>query len=171
MGPIDVFIGVGSNLGDRVGAVHRAVGLLRSVDGVGELELSRLYESAPWGKVDQPPFVNAVVHVRTVLGPVQLLIVLRTIELKLGRVPSDRWGPRSIDLDILLYGDVTIRRRGLTIPHAAMDERAFVLAPLRDLLPSYQCANGEGIDRRLERIRTLQNVEPINDGSLASNVR
>lgn len=155
---IDSYVGLGSNLGDREGQVTRAMDLLAATPGVHGLSRSSLYESEPWGFLDQPPFVNAVARVMTDLGPLQLFVALRRIESKLGRTPTFRWGPREIDLDLLLYGDCQIRRQGLIVPHPSMHQRVFVLEPLRELRPDYRLPSGVAIDEAIARLADQQKV-------------
>ncbi len=131
-----VFIALGSNLGDRIGNCRRAMELIgRDGTGVRIVRRSSLYETAPWGLKDQPPFVNAVVEVDTELEPRSLLDFLKSVEKELGgkKNPSERWGPRWMDLDIILYGDRIIDEAGLTVPHPLMARRAFVLLPLAEI--------------------------------------
>lgn len=132
---VDVFLGLGANLGDRRAALRAAVAELRAV--LADVRISALYETAPWGDADQPPFLNAALRGRTSLAPLELLDQTQAIEARLGRVRSGRrWGPRAIDIDILLYGSETVAHPRLAIPHPLIRERAFVLRPLADLAPS-----------------------------------
>jgi 2-amino-4-hydroxy-6-hydroxymethyldihydropteridine diphosphokinase len=126
-----VYIGIGSNLGDRRSNVERAIAALAELGRVGAA--SSLYRSAPWGRTDQPWFLNGVVAVETDRSPRELLDALLAIERRLGRTAGERWGPRVIDLDLLLYDDVTIEEAGLHVPHPRMRERGFVLVPLAEL--------------------------------------
>jgi 2-amino-4-hydroxy-6-hydroxymethyldihydropteridine diphosphokinase len=127
------YVGLGSNLGDREEAVRRAAEL------IGARRLSRLFETEPWGLVDQPPFVNAVAEVETPLDARGLLNELLDVERKLGRERiGPRWGPRTIDLDLLLFGDLQIDEPGLAVPHPYLHERLFVLEPLADLDPELE---------------------------------
>jgi 2-amino-4-hydroxy-6-hydroxymethyldihydropteridine diphosphokinase len=133
---VRAYVGVGSNLGDRVGTIDRAVGLLREAPGVEAVRLSTLRETEPWGPVEQPPFLNGAVEVETGLAPDRLLAVLLDVERALGRVRAgERWGPRTIDLDLLLYGDAVVDEPGLTVPHPRLHERRFALEPLAELAP------------------------------------
>jgi 2-amino-4-hydroxy-6-hydroxymethyldihydropteridine diphosphokinase len=129
-----VYIGLGSNLGPREEALRRAVELLRHVDMVSVDRLSSLYESAPIGP-PQPNFLNAVVEVSCALPPLRLLSVLKHLEVELGRRPSPRWGPRAIDLDVLLYDTRVVAEPQLQIPHLELHRRRFVLEPLCELNP------------------------------------
>lgn len=121
-------VGLGSNLGDSSATIRAALEALAKEHEL--LRVSPLYRTEPWGVEDQPPFVNAVAVIATDLTPEGLLESLKAIEARLGRVPSYRWGPRALDLDILLYDDVRVDRPELQIPHPRMHERAFVLVPL-----------------------------------------
>jgi 2-amino-4-hydroxy-6-hydroxymethyldihydropteridine diphosphokinase len=124
------YVGLGSNLGDREATIRRAADLL------GALRLSSIRETEPWGYADQPMFLNAVAELDTALAPPELLARLLEAERDLGRTRGGpRYGPRTIDLDLLLYGDVVLEEPGLTVPHPRLHERAFVLEPLFELDP------------------------------------
>ena len=124
------YVGVGSNLGDRKGSITRAAEL------IGARRLSTVVETEPWGLEDQPRFLNAAAELETQLSARTLLELLLDVERQLGRVRGgQRWGPRSIDLDLLLFGGETIDEPGLTVPHPFLLERAFVLRPLAELAP------------------------------------
>jgi 2-amino-4-hydroxy-6-hydroxymethyldihydropteridine diphosphokinase len=128
-------IGIGSNLGDAAASVRRGCERLDELGTV--LARSRLFRSPPWGVTDQAPFVNAAVLVDTPLSPRALLAALKRIEAEEGRVPTVRWGPRVLDLDILAYGDLQLNEPDLVIPHPRLRERAFALVPLADVDPHY----------------------------------
>ena len=128
-----VYIGLGSNLGDRLENFHQVLGRFPSTITINRV--SPVYETDPWGYNDQPAFLNQVVEVSTVLAPLELLQELKHLEELQGRAPTFRYGPRRIDLDILLYNNMVYNRAGLIIPHIHMHERAFVLVPLADLAP------------------------------------
>jgi 2-amino-4-hydroxy-6-hydroxymethyldihydropteridine diphosphokinase len=128
-----VFLALGSNLGDRLANLEAAVAALPP--GVDGILPSPVYETRPWGVIDQPHFLNMVVRGETALAPLPLLKFLKNIEVEHGRQPTIIWGPRLIDLDILFYDDQVIEAAGLTIPHPYLHERAFVLVPLADLAP------------------------------------
>ena len=128
-----VTLGLGTNLGDRRLQLARARAALAGI--ITQLRCSAIYETAPWGVTDQPPFLNAVCQGSTDLTPPSLLAVLKQLEHDLGRVAGPRWGPRAIDLDILLYDDLVLDTPGLIIPHPRLQERAFVLVPLAELDP------------------------------------
>lgn len=129
------YVGLGANLGDRETTLRHAVDRLGTNDGVEVVAVSTLRETEPWGPVAQPPFLNGVVALETVLEPVELLEVLLEIERGLGRDRREetRWGPRTIDLDLLLYDDRVVDEPGLTVPHPRLHERRFVLEPLAEL--------------------------------------
>ena len=124
------YVGLGANLGDREAKIREAAAL------IGARRLSQIVETEPWGLVEQPPFLNAVAEVDAVLGPEELLAALLDVEQRLGRVRTGpRWGPRTIDLDLLLYGDLELAGPRLTVPHPHLHERLFVLEPLLELAP------------------------------------
>lgn len=125
------YVGLGSNVGDRADNLARAFAALREIGRA--FHRSSIYRTAPWGRTDQPEFFNAVASFDTELSPHELLDSLRTIEVQLGREPGERWGPRVIDLDILLYDDVTIADERLRLPHEHLSERAFALVPLAEI--------------------------------------
>ena len=132
------FVGIGSNLGDREENLRRAVELLSAEDGIDVTGLSEIRETEPVGPVEQGPFLNGAVRVETELGPRELLERLLAVEQRLGRVRTERWGPRTIDLDLLLYGDEIVDEPGLAVPHPWLHERRFALEPLLDLAPSLE---------------------------------
>jgi 2-amino-4-hydroxy-6-hydroxymethyldihydropteridine diphosphokinase len=125
---ISAYIGLGSNLGDREATIASALAALPGVVAV-----SRLRETAPVGVVDQPRFLNGVARLETALAPRELLDALLAVERSLGRERHERWGPRTIDLDLLLYGNEVVDEPGLTVPHPRLHERRFVLEPLAEL--------------------------------------
>jgi 2-amino-4-hydroxy-6-hydroxymethyldihydropteridine diphosphokinase len=129
-------IGIGSNLDNPAENCKKAIELLGDLGKVRAV--SKLYATKPWGILDQPDFCNAAALVDTALGPRDLLKGLQQIETKIGRTATIKWGPRVIDLDILTYGDLQMDESDLKIPHPFMNERAFVLIPLADVLPEYQ---------------------------------
>ncbi len=129
------YVGLGSNLGDRRATLEGAVAELGLTPGVRVLRVSSFHETDPVGGPPQPRYVNAVAEVETSLGPRALLDRLRAVEARFGRERGARWGPRTLDLDLLLHGEDVIDEPGLAVPHPRMAERAFVLAPLRELVP------------------------------------
>ncbi len=142
------YVALGSNLGDRRATLERAMELLDAHPGVRVVATSSLRETEPWGPVEQPPFLNGAVALDTTLGPRALLDVLLETEETLGRVRAERWGPRSIDLDLLLYGDAVVDEPGLVVPHPRLHERLFVLEPLAALQPE-AVVPGRGVVREL----------------------
>ena len=128
------YVGLGANLGPREATLLRAIELLGADPEIEVLELSALRETDPVGVEDQPSFVNGAVAVETTLSPRRLLDALLRVERELGRVrDGERWGPRTIDLDLLLYGDEVADEPGLTLPHPRLHERRFALEPLAEL--------------------------------------
>ena len=132
------FVGIGSNLGDREANLGQAIELLSAEDGIEVVAVSEIRETDPVGPVEQGPFLNGAVKVDTSLGPRELLDRLLSVENRLGRVRSERWGPRTIDLDLLLYGGERVDEPGLTVPHPRLHERRFALEPLLDLDPALE---------------------------------
>lgn len=128
-----IYIALGSNIGDRLVNLARARELMRGF--VQIITESGIYETPPWGVADQPRFLNQVIKGSTDLAPLWLLNHLKAVERQMGRVKTVRFGPRIIDLDILLYGDRTIDYKRLQVPHPRMLERAFVLVPLAEISP------------------------------------
>lgn len=130
----DVYLLLGSNLGDRLGKVEEAAKLIEKF--IGQIVLrSGLYETASWGNTDQPDFINQVLQVRTGLAAREVLEKALAIEVQLGRVRHEKWGSRIIDIDILFYGDSVIEEADLVVPHPHLHERAFVLIPLQEIAP------------------------------------
>ncbi len=129
------YVALGSNLGDRAGYLLAALSALGRTENTRLARLSRIYETAPVGPSGQGPYLNMVAEIETRLEPRPLLEALLAIERSLGRVRRERWGARTIDLDLLLYADVVLNTEALILPHPRLHERAFVLAPLCDLIP------------------------------------
>ncbi len=129
------YLGLGSNLGDRQRNLEQAVAALKRTPGIQLARVSSFRLTPPFGVQDQPEFLNAVVEIMTELEPTSLLTAVKDIETKLGRVPSYRWGPRRIDIDILLYDHLRWESPELTIPHPGILERPFVMEPLAELAP------------------------------------
>ena len=130
-------VGLGANLGDAAASVRAAVQALATLPRTQLIAASRLYRSAAWGVTAQPDFVNAVAVIETGLAPRELLDALLAIERRFGRtrVAGERWGPRTLDLDLLLFGEETIDAPGLQVPHPRLHERAFALLPLLEAWP------------------------------------
>lgn len=135
-----VYLSLGSNLGDRVAYIQQAVKLLQANNAVTLVRSSTLYETEPWGNRQQDWFINAVVEIKTQLSPFELLKHCQNIETQLGRVREGvpRWGKRTMDIDILFYGDEIINTPELTVPHKYLQDRAFTLVPLLELIPNFK---------------------------------
>ena len=141
------YVGLGSNLGEREATLREALTRLGELDGVALVAVSSFRETDPVGNVDQPRFVNGAAEIETNLGARELLDRLLEVERSLGRDRSreERWGPRTVDLDLLLYGDETVGEVGLEIPHPRLAERPFVLEPLLELDPELRLPNGRAL--------------------------
>jgi 2-amino-4-hydroxy-6-hydroxymethyldihydropteridine diphosphokinase len=129
-------LGLGGNVGDVRATMAAALDRLAAIPGIRIAAVSALYSTPPWGKTDQPDFLNAAALLETGLPPRGLLDAVLGVERALGRERQERWGPRTIDIDILLYGEERIDEPGLSLPHARLAERAFALLPLADVLPA-----------------------------------
>jgi len=132
------YLGIGSNLGDRLEHLQLAVDDLAAADGVDLVAVSPVYETEPVGGPEQPDYLNAVVAVDTTLTAHELLRVAQAIEAEADRVRTVRWGPRTLDVDVLLVEGVQVEEPDLVVPHPRMTERAFVLVPLADLDPAWR---------------------------------
>jgi para-aminobenzoate synthetase component I len=154
------YLGLGGNLGDRLAVLSEALGLLARAPEVRIARVSPVYETKAVGLTDQPDFLNLVVEVETTLTPHTLLDVCLAIEQQLGRVRRERWGPRTLDIDVLLHADLTLSDNRLTLPHPRLHERAFVLAPLADLAPD-RCVHDTPVSSLLARVdRTGVTLRP-----------
>lgn len=129
-----VYIGIGSNLGNREENCRKAIDLLKE-NGIIVKKQSSMYETEPWGVKDQPKFMNMAVEAETDKTPEELLEILKRTEKEIGRTETTKWGPRIIDLDILFYDDLILKTENLEIPHPFMHEREFVLKPLCEIAP------------------------------------
>lgn len=132
-GTVTAFIGIGSNMGNREENINKAIKQLSETVGIKVCAVSKLYNTKPVGYTEQADFLNGAIKIKTTLTPHELLKACQRIEKNLKRERVIRWGPRTIDLDILLYGDCTINDKDLIIPHPRMHERDFVLKPLKDI--------------------------------------
>jgi 2-amino-4-hydroxy-6-hydroxymethyldihydropteridine diphosphokinase len=140
---VNVFIAIGSNLNDPVGQAQRGIEALKQIPRTRLLRASQLYSSSPMGPQDQPDYINAVVEIETDLSPLELLNYTQAIELDHGRVRKDqRWGPRTLDLDLLLFGQQIINSERLTVPHYGIKVREFVLYPLAEISPHLTLPDG-----------------------------
>ena len=142
-----VFLGLGSNLGDRLTLLRRAAAELG--EKVTITAESPVYETEPWGVIDQPDFLNMCIEGRTKLGPHALLDFVKQVERSLGRKPRKRWGPREIDIDILFYDHLILEDPLLTIPHKGIVERATVLVPLAEIAPDFRHPSNQKTIREL----------------------
>ena len=143
------YVGLGSNVGDREALIRRAADLIAAV------RLSTIRETEPWGYEDQPAFLNAVAEVETELSPRLFLRRLLDVEAGLGRDRSGpRWGPRTIDLDLLLYGGLAVDEPGLIVPHPRLTERLFVLEPLAELAPAQKIPGNGTVSEALAGIQS-----------------
>jgi 2-amino-4-hydroxy-6-hydroxymethyldihydropteridine diphosphokinase len=160
---VDAFLGLGSNVGDRLATLQRAVDLLSAEPGIRVRRSSRVWETDPVGGPEQPDFLNAVVEVDTELKPFELLSAVDHVEASLGRFRDIHWGPRTIDIDILLIGDLVLTGERLAVPHPRMHERAFVIVPLLELIPDPVLPTGIRIlDVRLTDQPVRPNAPPLN---------
>ncbi|HZB85876.1 MAG TPA: 2-amino-4-hydroxy-6-hydroxymethyldihydropteridine diphosphokinase [Gaiellaceae bacterium] len=149
------YVGLGANLGDREGAIRNAVDLLGAEPGIEIVAVSRLRETDPVGYVDQPRFLNGAAALETDLAAAELLALLLDVERRLGRerTGEERFGPRTIDLDLLLYGQEEIDEPGLTVPHPRLAERRFALEPLHELEPDLALPDGRRVADLLHGMR------------------
>lgn len=154
-------IGMGTNVGDRLATLEAAIWTLHDTDGVEVADVSGIWETAPWGGVDQDAYLNAVVVVDTTLGPHDLLVDLQATEAAFGRDRDRevRWGPRTLDLDVLLYGDEVIDTPDLVVPHPRLEERAFVLVPLLEVLPGHTLPNGTRLTAALAALAPFDGID------------
>lgn len=155
------FLGLGSNLGDRLLQLQRAVDLLDEDERITVDGVSSVYETAPVGGPEQEPFLNLAVRVVTRHSPRRLLAACQAVEHALGRVRTVRWGPRTIDVDILLYGPRVVATRTLQIPHPRLTERAFALIPLIEVAPGAALPDGTSLVRALARLAPVEDVTMI----------
>jgi len=140
---VDASLGLGGNIGDVAGSLIHALQSLANSPGVELRRMSSIYKTPPWGKLDQPPFLNMAVLVETTLPARALLALCLDIEQKMGRRRLERWGPRTLDIDILTYGEAAIDEPDLKAPHPRIAERAFVLAPLAEIVPHLRIGGRE----------------------------
>ena len=155
------FLGLGSNLGDRLEYLQRAVDLLDSDPKVQVDAVSGVYETEPVGGPDQDPFLNLAARVRTRRSPWRLLGLCHEVEQRLGRVRAERWGPRTVDVDILLWHGRVVATRRLQIPHPRLAERAFALIPLLEVAPGVTMPDGTSLATLLARLAPIEGVTAI----------
>lgn len=128
-----VYLGLGSNMGNRRGNLAAAAEILQNY--LSDIKSSSIYQTRPWGRTDQPDFLNMCLKSQTDLTPQRLMRILKNTEKQLGRTNGVKWGPRPIDIDLLFYGDLIIKNKQLEVPHPRLHERAFVLVPLAEIAP------------------------------------
>lgn len=164
--PVRAFVGLGANIGDREACLAEARRSLDDRPGIALAAVSSLYETEPVGYMDQPWFLNQVVEVVTGLDPHGLLRVLQEIEQGLGRQRLIRWGPRVIDLDLLLFGDEVLTGPVLTVPHPRIYERSFVLAPLGEIAPDHVHPDGRTTLEHLQALGAGQKIRLYGPSSM-----
>lgn len=154
------YLGLGANIGDPAKQLRDAIKRLSAADGVNLLRQSRVYETEPIGVTDQPRFLNMVVEVEIAdeMAARELLVLVKQIESDVGRTKRERWGPREIDIDVLLMGEERVKEGDFEIPHPRMWERAFVMAPLAELAPEVKGPMGETVAEIAERLRREQEI-------------
>jgi len=158
----DVFLGLGCNLGDRMTALKRALDGIAALDATYVLSVADVVESEPWGVTGQPAFANTVARVDTAIPADRLLVALKELEVELGRTEGVRYGPRVIDIDILLYGDEEWETPTLTVPHPRLAERDFVVTPLLQIAPRVRLPDGSAITReRATEGRVIRVLGPV----------
>lgn len=160
---IDAYLSLGSNVGDRLETLTAAVFALHESPGVAVAEISGVYETAPWGGVEQPAFLNCCVRVVTSLGPEELLDELQTTETAFGRDRQQerRWGPRTLDIDLLLYGEEEIDTPRLQVPHPRLGERPFVLVPLMEIMPGGSLPDGRRLSALLTDLMPIEGIDLV----------
>lgn len=159
----NIYIGVGGNLTNPKQTVIDAIAALRQLEHIEVIASSSLYQSKPMGPQDQPDYVNAVVHIATSLTPLALLDKLQAVEQQFGRVrKAERWGARTLDLDMLLYGDSIISTERLQVPHYGMKQREFVLIPLAEIAPELQLPDGSSVTTLVKQIN-LNGMQKLAD--------
>lgn len=159
---VRAYIGLGSNLDDPLRQLRRALESLAQLPQTTLAGCSRFYRSAPLGPQDQPDYVNAVAALDTALAAEALLDALQAIETAQGRIRTRRWGPRTLDLDLLLYGDAVLATPRLCVPHPGLAERSFVLYPLYELAPELRLPDGRALAELLDRCDPA-GLEPLAD--------
>lgn len=159
---VKVYLGLGGNIGDVRHSFARALSLLDENQNIDIAELSGLYETPPWGDENQDKFLNACVQIETTLSPIELLDFVKKIEAHQKRTKTRKWGPRTIDIDLLIYGDLELKTDRLTIPHPHMKERVFVLLPLRDIAKTLKI-EGEATSHWIEN-QSEDGITKIADG-------
>ena len=165
---VTAYIGIGSNLADPSSQVRQAVLALKKLPQTRAIACSPLYRSKPWGVSGQPDYINAVAALETTLPALELLTQLQAIETARGRLRTVRWGPRTLDLDILLYGGLQLDGPRLIVPHPRLRERAFVLYPLHDLAPALRLPDGTTLATLLAQCPPWE-LERVEESELQSS--
>jgi 2-amino-4-hydroxy-6-hydroxymethyldihydropteridine diphosphokinase len=162
--PARAFVGIGGNVGDVQITLEEALWALDSMPQTSIRAQSRMYRTPPWGNTEQPPFINAVVELQTRLTPRVLLDQLLDIEIRFGRdrAEGEKWGPRELDLDLLLYGEEQLDELGMHVPHPHLHERAFVLVPLAEIAPDLEIAGVGRVSELVARVDTA-GIEAIEE--------
>ena len=155
-----VFVALGANLRDPISQIDDACNAILSIAKPNSFQVSRYYSSVPMGEVEQPDYVNAVASFETERNPIELLDALQAIENQQGRVREVRWGPRTLDLDILLYGNQIIQSERLIVPHYGIKQRSFVLIPLHDIAPNLSLPCGTTV-ASLINIQMRNELQPL----------
>ena len=157
------YLSLGANLGQREQTIRRALELLGAEENIQVVAISSMYETPPWGKLDQPAFINAAAKIETTLEPLELLHTCQKIEKALGRVRHEHWGARTIDLDLLYIiqdGEILhIQNAELNIPHPYMEERSFVLVPLAEISPELILASGMSVEQARDRLADKDEIK------------
>ncbi|MDC0422925.1 2-amino-4-hydroxy-6-hydroxymethyldihydropteridine diphosphokinase [Methylophilaceae bacterium] len=156
----NIFIGLGSNLDNPQQKIKDAIDLIEGIDDINIIATSSLYETPPVGFLDQPNFINAVIQISSSINYNSLLIKLLDIELKFGRIRKKKNGPRTLDLDILLFDDLILKSESLIIPHPRMHERLFVLIPLLEISPAIKIPKYGSASELISRL-TMQNIKKV----------
>lgn len=165
---VTAYVGLGSNLRDPREQVERALRALRELPRTELISRSRLYRTRPWGGIAQPDFINAIAQLATDLSSAELMHALLGIEREFGRTrDGERFGPRVIDLDLLLYGDEFVDEPGLHVPHPRLHERAFVLVPLAEIAPTLAVPGQGRVDALLARIDAADRLVSVTDSDFA----
>ncbi len=151
---------LGSNKGDKVANLERAIALLKE-QGLIIRSVSSIYRSAPWGYEEQEDFLNLALEVETSLPPLRLLELVKVVEKRMGRRTPFRWGPRNIDIDILLYDEISFSHPSLVIPHPHLTHRLFALLPLQEIAPNIRLPDGSSPFSELENLKKEQKVEKM----------
>lgn len=146
------FLSLGGNIGDVVASFATSLAILNKQDDCRVTRRSSVWRTRPWGLEDQPDFLNMIAELETELEPEQLLEICQNIEIQAGRVRDQRWGPRTLDIDIIAFGNISINSNALQLPHPRACEREFVLAPLAELAPDF-LLNGKTVARHLVKLQ------------------